>query len=100
MYTLQVFVLLYWFWDEDRKLVNRYVCVGKSIAEVISKKSTALEVLNLGSKNDPMYRTYLPGQPVPEVEDGHHGRPEFFQILEQEVELTIDVLINHQPVKL
>lgn len=73
---MKVYVLLLWNWDGDSYLVDSFIDVKKSIKELMTA---------LLSENGNLLKCYLPGDVIPNEDDGHYGSEGFYQIIEKEI---------------
>jgi hypothetical protein len=69
---MKVYVLLCWFWEGDGYLVNSYKDCYKSLKDAQSEPTIEHESI-----------IYLPGERIPEEEDGSYYSDPFYQIIEK-----------------
>lgn len=69
---MEIYVVLFWFWDGDGYLINSY---DKCFLNLERAVQFARETSQENGK------VFLPGEDLPKEEDGHHLTPGFKQVI-------------------
>ena len=84
----KLYVLLLYFWEGDGYLINEFKGIFDSIESVPEeiKNHKAVFKNRQGDILEPKYKGfYLPGEVLPEEDDGHYGSPSFYATEEVEM---------------
>lgn len=81
MSNTQIFIVLYWSWDGDGYLVNKYI-------DCFSNEQEAVKFCETFAYNQSMIirksiKIYLPGDRIPDEDNGDYGTPSFVQIVKK-----------------
>lgn len=76
MSEIKVFVVLYWFWEGDGSLVNKY-------EDCFLTKDDAMSFANTLEYDDKTLKVYLPNDVIPDENEGGYGTRPFIQIIEK-----------------
>lgn len=76
MNNQKIFIVLHWFWEGDGYLLNKYVDCFLTEQEAITSAKT------LKCRGEDI-KIYLPGEIIPDEDDGFYGTPPFAQIVEK-----------------
>lgn len=74
---MKIYVLLHWGWDGDGYLSNMFIDVFDNMAK--AKSQAVSESMLMDEK------IYMPGEQIPEQDDGNYYTYGFLQIVEKEI---------------
>lgn len=73
--TITIYILLYWFWEGDSRLVNSY-------EDSFLSEKDAYDCFLLKKINDE--KLYKVGESIPEEDSGDWGDDSFYQIIKKD----------------
>jgi len=72
---MNIYIILYWFWEGDSHLVN-------SFCDVVDTEEEAITIIK---QKDKCAKIFLSVENIPNEEDGSFGDDGFYQILRRQV---------------